>query len=46
MVEARPEPRPSMYDARFEKSESVGDGVHILGVKDFDEDEEEKKEIE
>ena len=35
-----------MYDSRFDKKLSVGDGVHILGERDFDESEEEKKEIE
>ena len=37
--------RSSMYLARFERAESIGDGIKILGERNFDEDEEEQKEI-
>lgn len=35
-----------MYEARFEKQKSVGGGVHILGERNFDDEEEEQKEVE
>ena len=38
--------RSSMYLARFEKAENVGDDVRILGEKVFDDEEEERKELE
>ena len=40
------EGRPTMYQARFEKRKSIGDGIHILGERDFNDEEEERKEIE
>ena len=40
------EPRPSMYNSRYDQKLSIGDNIHILGEKNYDADEEEKKEIE
>ena len=37
----KPDPRESMYDVRYSKKESIGGGIHILGERNFDEDEEE-----
>ena len=38
--------RSSMWQGRYDKKISIGDGVHILGERAYDSDEEEKKEIE
>ena len=35
-----------MYDVRYENKLSIGGGIHILGERDFNEDEEEEKEVE
>ena len=35
-----------MWVSRFEKRESIGDNMHILGERIFDEEEEEGKEVE
>ena len=40
------ENRGSMWQGQYDKKLSLGDGIHIIGERDFDEDEEEKKEIE
>ena len=51
MVEARnenkkPDARLSMADVRYQNKMSIGGGVHILGERNFDADEEEDKEVE
>ena len=51
MVEARneskkPDVRLSMADVRYQNKMSIGGGVHILGERNFDADEEEDKEVE
>ena len=35
-----------MYNSRYDQKLSIGDNIHILGEKNYDADEEEKKEIE
>ena len=42
----KPDSRYSMADVRFQNKVSIGGGVHILGEKNFDADEEEQKEVE
>ena len=42
----KPDARYSMADVRYQNKVSIGGGVHILGERDFDAEEEEKKEIE
>ena len=51
MVEARneskkPDVRLSMADVRYQNKMSIGGGMHILGERNFDADEEEDKEVE
>ena len=44
--EKKPDARFSMADVRYQNKVSIGGGLHILGERNFDADEEEDKEVE
>ena len=42
----KPDARESMYNGRYDNKVSIGGGIHILGERNFDEEEEDQKEVE